>query len=81
MFRIDTNHANHTSVLFVPGASADHLRLVPGFTYYVTVTACNAADLCTSVTSDGITLDNSPPAAGRVYDGTYGSDVQFSSSR
>ena len=57
---------------------ADSLNLVPGLTYYVTVTACDAADLCTSVTSDGVTVDNSPPVPGRVYDGSPGGgDISF----
>ncbi|XP_071784665.1 uncharacterized protein [Asterias amurensis] len=61
---------------------ADNLNLVPGFTYYVTVTACNAADLCTSVTSDGVLVDDSPPLVGRVYDGSPGGgDISFQSSR
>ncbi|XP_038051300.1 uncharacterized protein LOC119724354 isoform X2 [Patiria miniata] len=61
---------------------AENLNLVPGLTYYVTVTACNAADLCTSVTSDGVTVDDSPPVAGRVYDGgSGGGDISYQSSR
>ncbi|KAI8485722.1 hypothetical protein Bbelb_365560, partial [Branchiostoma belcheri] len=58
-------------------ASVDGLTLFPGKTYYVTVTACNAADLCTSVTSDGVIPDTSPPVAGRVMDGALGSDVNY----
>ncbi len=55
---------------------------MPGFTYYVTVTACNAADLCTSVTSDGVLVDDSAPLVGRVYDGgPGGGDISFQSSR
>ncbi|XP_038071216.1 uncharacterized protein LOC119740085 [Patiria miniata] len=62
--------------------TAENLNLVPGLTYYVTVTACNAADLCTSVTSDGVTVDDSPPVVGRVYDGgPGGGDISFQSSR
>ena len=54
---------------------------MPGLTYYVTVTACNAADLCTSVTSDGVVVDDSPPLPGRVYDGRPGSgDISFQST-
>ncbi|XP_022088109.1 uncharacterized protein LOC110977889 isoform X2 [Acanthaster planci] len=61
---------------------ADNLNLVPGLTYYVTVTACNAAELCTSVTSDGVTVDDSPPVWGHVSDGgPGGGDVSFQSSR
>ena len=60
---------------------AENLNLVPGLPYYVTVTACNAADLCTSVTSDGVVVDDSPPVPGRVYDGGPGSgSVNFQSS-
>ncbi|XP_078664145.1 uncharacterized protein LOC144907216 [Branchiostoma floridae x Branchiostoma belcheri] len=58
-------------------ASVDGLTLFPGKTYYVTVTACNAADLCTSVTSDGVIPDTSPPVSGRVMDGALGSDVNY----
>ncbi|XP_033637440.1 uncharacterized protein LOC117298344 isoform X1 [Asterias rubens] len=62
--------------------TADNLNLVPGLTYYVTVTACNAADLCTSVTSDGVLIDDSPPLVGRVFDGSPGAgDISFQSSR
>ncbi|XP_038057739.1 uncharacterized protein LOC119729229 [Patiria miniata] len=61
---------------------AENLNLVPGLTYYVTVTACNAASLCTSVTSDGVTVDDSPPLQGRVYDGgPGGDDISYQSSR
>ncbi|XP_072033178.1 uncharacterized protein [Amphiura filiformis] len=60
---------------------ANHVQVIPGFTYYATVTACNAADLCTSVTSDGITFDDSPPAIGKVYDGHSEEDVDFSPNR
>ena len=63
------------------GASAEYLHLVPGLIYYVTVRACNAADLCTSVTSDGILIDNSPPAVGHVYDGPPGQELSFQASR
>ena len=46
------------------------------------MTACNAADLCTSVTSDGVLIDDSPPLVGRVYDGSPGAgDISFQSSR
>ncbi|XP_022107048.1 uncharacterized protein LOC110988105 [Acanthaster planci] len=61
---------------------AENLNLVPGLTYYVTATACNAADLCTSVTSDGVMVDVSPPVPGKVYDGGPGDgDISYQSSR
>ncbi|CAH1259274.1 ADGRL2 [Branchiostoma lanceolatum] len=62
-------------------ASVEHLGLVSGKRYYVTVLACNAADLCTSATSDGIIIDNSPPSAGTVYDGVDDMDLSFQASR
>ncbi|XP_019617771.1 PREDICTED: uncharacterized protein LOC109465072 [Branchiostoma belcheri] len=62
-------------------ASVEYLRLVSGKRYYVTVTACNVADLCTSVTSDGVVIDNSPPVAGIVYDGVDDMDLSFQASR
>ncbi|XP_072034094.1 uncharacterized protein [Amphiura filiformis] len=65
----------HTNV------SVEYLHLVPGLIYFVTVRACNAADLCTSVTSDGILIDDSPPSAGHVYDGPPGRDLSFQASR
>ncbi|XP_070570802.1 uncharacterized protein [Ptychodera flava] len=61
--------------------TATDLNLQPGFKYYVTVTACNAADLCTTVTSDGIVVDNSPPIAGMVYDGVSDGDINYQASR
>ncbi|KAK3093029.1 hypothetical protein FSP39_010221 [Pinctada imbricata] len=43
-----------------------HSSFTPGVKYYCTVIACNAASLCTTRTSDGIILDNSPPIPGIV---------------
>ncbi|XP_038050540.1 uncharacterized protein LOC119723761 [Patiria miniata] len=64
------------------GVLAENLNLVAGLTYFLTVTACNAADLCTSKTSDGVMVDDSPPVPGRVYDGGPGSgDINYQSSR
>ncbi|CAH1258773.1 Hypp2075 [Branchiostoma lanceolatum] len=62
-------------------ASVEHLSLVSGKRYYVTVVACNAADLCSSATSDGVIIDNSPPVAGTVYDGVDDMDLSFQASR
>ncbi|XP_071954211.1 uncharacterized protein [Antedon mediterranea] len=59
----------------------NYLNLVAGHVYYTTVTACDAADLCTEVISDGILIDNSPPVAGFVFDGSSGSDINFQNSR
>ncbi|XP_070573756.1 uncharacterized protein [Ptychodera flava] len=60
---------------------ASNLNLEAGIKYYTTVTACNAASLCTTVTSDGIIPDNSPPIAGKVYDGVSHGDMAFQFSR
>ncbi|KAK3581570.1 hypothetical protein CHS0354_031918 [Potamilus streckersoni] len=57
-----------------------HLPLVSGLTYYASITACNGADMCTTVTSDGITLDNSPPIPGTVLDGVRGTDIYYQAS-
>ncbi|XP_078682372.1 uncharacterized protein LOC144916849 [Branchiostoma floridae x Branchiostoma belcheri] len=62
-------------------ASAEYLSLASGKRYYVTVTACNVADLCTSVSSDGVVIDNSPPVAGIVYDGVDDMDLSYQASR
>ncbi|XP_078700910.1 uncharacterized protein LOC144927390 [Branchiostoma floridae x Branchiostoma belcheri] len=60
--------------------SASNLPLVPGFTYYVTITACNAAQLCTTASSDGVLMDDTPPVAGTVRDGAADVDVQYQPS-
>ncbi|KAL3841827.1 hypothetical protein ACJMK2_019926 [Sinanodonta woodiana] len=57
-----------------------HLTLVSGLTYFTSITACNGADMCTTVTSDGITLDNSPPISGTVLDGVRGTDIYYQAS-
>ncbi|XP_035661568.1 uncharacterized protein LOC118405866 [Branchiostoma floridae] len=60
--------------------SASNLLLVPGFTYYVTITACNAAQLCTTFSSDGVLMDDTPPVAGTVRDGAADMDLQYQPS-
>ena len=47
-----------------------------GQRYYVTVTATNSAGVTTSVTSDGVTIDDTPPITGTVVDGIV-SDVDY----
>ncbi|KAK3099491.1 hypothetical protein FSP39_005250, partial [Pinctada imbricata] len=61
--------------------SIDHVHFGPGLTYYSTVTACNTADLCTSATSDGLIMDDSPPSVGVVFDGTTAHDIEYQSLR
>ncbi|OWF42246.1 Hemicentin-1 [Mizuhopecten yessoensis] len=43
--------------------------LEEGAIYYVTVQACNAAGLCTDITSNGVLVDHSPPIHGQVLVG------------
>lgn len=58
-----------------------NLKLVEGIQYFTSVTACNIADLCTTVASDGFMVDSSPPSPGRVLDGTGGEDIFYQASR
>jgi hypothetical protein len=62
-------------------ASATNLDLVSGHMYYITVVACNFADMCVQKTSDGIITDDTPPIPGVVYDGLSGSDVSSQTTR
>ena len=61
--------------------TAQHVALEPGRSYYCTVIACNRAELCTTVTSDGIITDNSPPVVGIIHDGLAEEDIQYQSQR
>ncbi|KAJ7389362.1 hypothetical protein OS493_032219 [Desmophyllum pertusum] len=38
--------------------------------YYITVNATNGAGVVTSLTSDGVTVDETPPTSGTVIDGS-----------
>ncbi|CAG2198380.1 unnamed protein product [Mytilus edulis] len=58
-----------------------NVNLEAGITYYSTVTACNTGNLCTSATSDGVVIDNSPPVPGIVQDGTDDHDIEYQSAR
>ncbi len=62
-------------------ASVDYLHLVPGLVYFITVRTCNAADLCTSLSTDGVLIDDSPPSTGHVHDGPPGRDITHQASR
>ncbi|XP_076085163.1 uncharacterized protein LOC143055975 isoform X1 [Mytilus galloprovincialis] len=57
------------------------INLAVGRQYFTTVTACNTADLCSSVTSDGVIIDNSPPNIGKIKDGADYTDIHYQSSR
>ncbi|XP_053401094.1 uncharacterized protein LOC123523194 isoform X2 [Mercenaria mercenaria] len=56
------------------------LQLAEGIKYFVTITACNTADLCTSASSDGFIVDTTPPVKGYVMDGTRAKDIQYQSA-
>ncbi|XP_052067298.1 uncharacterized protein LOC127706680 [Mytilus californianus] len=57
----------------------ENIHLGTGLRYYTTVTACNTAEMCTTVTSDGVIIDNSAPVAGIVQDGTGFLDTEYQS--
>ncbi|CAH1783332.1 unnamed protein product, partial [Owenia fusiformis] len=59
----------------------DSLKLAQGKKYYSTITVCNQAGLCVSSSTDGVTIDSSPPVAGVVEDGTLADDIEFQASR
>ncbi|CAC5407073.1 unnamed protein product [Mytilus coruscus] len=58
-----------------------HMHLGSGIQYYTTITACYTADMCTSVTTDGVVIDNSPPTQGIVLDGVDVYDIEYQSLR
>lgn len=60
-----------TSVLYVLTEP-----IARGQRYYVTVKATNSAGVITSLTSDGVTVDDTPPISGIVVDGMV-SDVDY----
>ena len=47
-----------------------------GQRYYITVNATNGAGVVTSLTSDGVTVDETPPTSGKVIDGNV-SDIDY----
>jgi hypothetical protein len=57
------------------------LQLSEGIHYYVTVTACNTAGLCSSATSDGFVVDSTPPIRGILTDGPLETELQYQASR
>ncbi len=67
--------------LSIPGATRTGLSLTHGKTYYVTVRGCNSVGLCSQATSNGITVDTTPPIPARVLDGYSGEDLRFQASR
>ena len=59
----------------------DHVHFGAGLTYYTSLTACNTAELCTTVETDGVMMDNSPPSVGLVMDGSRDHDTEYQSIR
>ena len=47
-----------------------------GQRYYITMNATNGAGVVTSLTSDGVTVDETPPTSGTVIDGNV-SDIDY----
>lgn len=70
-----------TYVLFISDFTLFPVHLVQGYRYYSTIMACNTADLCSSVTSDGVIIDSSPPTVGVVQDGVEVYDTHYQSMR
>lgn len=65
---------------FVIESTREGLSLKDGVMYYATVRVCNVAGLCITVTSNGATVDGSPPIPGTVLDGIEGANAQFQAS-
>ncbi|KAJ8299760.1 hypothetical protein KUTeg_023820 [Tegillarca granosa] len=75
------NTVNYQSVGVKTNFYFTNIHLGNGLKYYVTVTACNTADLCVTSVSDGVILDKSPPTPGIVSDGTGKEDIEYQSMR
>jgi hypothetical protein len=74
-----TNLQGFTSVGLATSASNGSLSLSNGQIYYVTVRATNGSGVPVTVTSDGVTVDNTDPLGGTVADGA-GADIDFQAS-
>jgi hypothetical protein len=68
-----------TSVGLATSASNGSLTLADGQIYFVTVRAINATGFTVDASSDGVTVDTSPPNPGTVADGA-GIDIDFQGS-
>ena len=68
-------------IFYISAIILEDLQLVPGHTYYSTLTACNAGGLCFTLSSDGVMPDPSPPHAGIVLDGLGPGDADFVRNR
>jgi len=52
-----------------------------GVRYFCLVEACNAVELCSIQTSNGIIIDNSPPIPGIIHIGIAGMHSKYLSQR
>ena len=75
------NSKNTIIISLVSDISFKSLIVTQGVKYYVEVSACNMAGLCSKSTSDGVILDTTPPVVGKVADGTKDEDIHFQASR
>lgn len=60
--------------------SATGLSLAPGSTFYVTVRGLNDAGLGSVASSDGVTVDVTPPLVGMISDGDQATDIDVQAS-
>ncbi|XP_061166326.1 uncharacterized protein LOC133175235 [Saccostrea echinata] len=77
-------YGNDVKSLFNIGLQTEwtwDLPLSQGVRYFTTVEACNSAGLCSRTTSNGITIDETPPVPGVIFAGWDGSHSRFSAHR
>ena len=67
--------------LYFVAVTLNHVKLVSGMRYYTQVSACDNGGLCTTVLSDGVIIDTSPPVIGDVIDGVSGPDIDYQENR
>ena len=67
--------------LYFAAVTLSHVKLVSGMRYYTQVSACDNGGLCTTVLSDGVIIDTSPPVIGDVIDGVSGPDIDYQENR
>ena len=60
-----------------PNGSHFGLNFKQGDKYFVTVLACNGAHRCSATSSNGVTIDTTPPVIDYVRDGVMGPDMDY----
>ncbi len=75
-----TNIQGFTSVGTATTATNSSLSLTSGTTYYVTVSATNGAGLQSTATSNGVTVDNTPPTVTGIPNDGTGADINYQTS-